>query len=250
MGASNAFNDIVAARTRTAEHILGNPELLKLYESNGGLAEDLERIRMAGRRAEAMHQAQSSAQAAAAAATQVINERLASLQQEHRKVIGIVQAVRHDLERANAEIELLHALDKVMKNDGQVIVRTVTSKKGETLRKAAPARTQEALRAEIHKDASALMELTPAHPALAKRKVDVVRLQCLLETAVALSDDLAERAARKGTMQATTREEHAAVIAQKERWSAVYRLLSALGNRDERVKQLLLDARRRRSTKS
>lgn len=249
MAASNAFNDIVAARTRTAEHILASPQLLSLYEARGGLASDLVTIAMAGRRAEALNQAQMSAQASTAAATQIVTERLTALQTEHGQIMAIAQAVRHDLARMNTDLEILHALDKIMKNDGQLIVRTVTSAKGESVRKAAPARSQEAIRAQIHKDAAALLELTPAHRALAKRKLDVGRLQILLESAVALSEDLAERTARKGAAQSTTREEHEAVVAQKERWRAVYRLLSGLGRSDERMKQLLYEARRRRTAK-
>lgn len=249
MAASNAFNDIVAARTRAAEHILAQPELLRLYEHSGGLADDLHHICAMGRRAEALNQAQSSARASTAAATQAVNQTLAALQQEHKEVIGIVRAVRHDLQNANADAEVLHALDRVMKNDAQVIVRMVTDSKGRTARRAAPARTQEAVRAEIQKDAAALLELSAAHPALEKRKVDCARLKALLDGAIALSGHLAERSSRKGTVLATTREEHAAVVAQKQRWEAVYRLLSSLSRKDDRVRQLLSDGRRRPAAK-
>lgn len=70
--------------------------------------------------------------------------------------------------------------------------------RGKARKKAVKRVSQEALRAEIVKDARALQHLSSIHPALEKRKVDGPRLAKLVTVAESLSGKLAERAAAKG----------------------------------------------------
>ena len=241
------FDSTVAARTRAADHILKTPELLSAYEAKGGLATDLQGISDNGHRAEVLSQVQSSAQAAGGAATFTVLSEFRTLQKEYKAVMGVLQAVRHDLGEAKAPAEVVKGVDKILINEAEIYFRTETDPQGNTKKVAAKHVSQEALRAEIGRDARALVELSAIHPALAKRKVDKPRLDALLAGAESLAGKLAARATAKGMQKQATSEMHEAVAAQKQLWGACYRLLAAVGHEDTGVAQLLSEAVRKRN---
>ncbi|APR82039.1 Hypothetical protein A7982_07388 [Minicystis rosea] len=241
------FDTTVAARTRAADHILKTPALLSAYEERGGLPTDLQRISENGHRAEVLSQVQSSAQAAGGAATFTVLSNFRALQKEYNAVMSVLQAVRHDLGEASAPAEVMKSVDRILINEAEIYFRTETDPKGNDKKVAAKRASQEALRAEIGRDARALVELTAIHSALSQRKVSKPRLDALLAGADALAGKLAERATAKGVQKQATSEMHDAVSAQKKLWGACYRILAAVGQEDTGVAQLLADAARKRS---
>ncbi len=241
------FDSTVAARTRAAVQILSTPDLFASYEARGGTQEDLESIRDHGQTAESLSQAQSAAQAAGGAATLYVLGTFVALQKEYVAVMGIVQAARRDLAKAGASIDVLRAVDQILVNEAEVAIRTTVEQDGKKSKKAVKRASQEALRAEIAKDARALLALSAIHPVLAKRKVDAPRLGAMVATSESLSGKLAERASAKGAQKSATSAMHDAVSEQKLVWGACYRLLAALGNEDARVAQLLAEAARKRA---
>jgi hypothetical protein len=241
------FDSTIAARTRAAVQILSTPDLLSSYEAKGGTREDLESIRDHGQTAEALNQAQSAAQAEGGAATVRVLTTFVALQKEYAAIMAVVQAARHDLAKASAPGVILSAVDRILLNEAEVMVKTVVDEEGKEKKKAVKRTSQEALRAEIAKGGRALQHLSSAHPALEKRKVDAPRLARLVTVAESLSGKLAERAAAKGAQKIATTAMHDAVSEQKQVWSACYRLLAAVGSEDARVAQLLTEAARKRS---
>jgi hypothetical protein len=239
----------LAARTRTAQQILDNAELRALYESVGGLASDLEAIRNSGLAAEAGMLAQSGARSAGVGATADILQSFVALQKEYVAVMAAVQAVRRDLEQGGADHDTLAALDGILVNEAQVVIHTEALPDGSKGRKASRSASQEALRAEIAKDAAALLALEAAQKALTKRKVTKARLQKLKEGADELAGKLAERAVKKGEAKAKTAAKVDAADAQSSAWNACYRLLALVGQKDTRVAQLLREAARPRKKK-
>lgn len=250
------FNATVAARTSAARQILHSRELLSLFEYAGGLREDLAAIVHSGERAEALALARSEAQALGGATTAAVLSDFAALQKEYAAVMVIVPAARHTLARAGAAPEVLLALDKILQNDAEVMVRTTQGagaaeaaggEAGQTKPKAkrrVPRRSQEAVRAEIARDAAALLHLTGAHHALAQRTVDTKRLKKLQGAAAALSGKLSDRVVDKASAKAATAALHQAVAEQKQHWSACYPLLKSVAKRDARIADLLHNAAR------
>lgn len=237
-----AYNSTVAARTRTAEQILGCADLVAGYEELGGLRLDLEEIRDAGLAAEAANLGQSQARSVGKGATLDVLARFASAQKEYSAVMAVLQAARADLVRQGAPEALIAKVDDIIRNEAQVTVRTVEVEGG-TKRKVAKSLSQEALRAEMAKDAGALLDLAELHPVLAARKVTAGRLAALRAAAEELSGLLGARAVAKGEARAATQVEQDAVARQRRAWGSSYRLLHALGARDERVRSLLAQAR-------
>jgi hypothetical protein len=152
-----------------------------------------------------------------------------------------VQAVEHDLQQADASADVLASLRAIRANEAEVHLHSVTVD-GATKKRASRSVAQEALRAEIEKDAVALGALKPAAAALARRKVDSKRLARLATSARALAGGLGDRALAKGAAKTATQAERAAVAEQTRSWGACYRLLAALGRKDERVRLLLAAA--------
>ena len=249
MSALVTFDSTIAARTRAAAQILSTPELVASYEAKGGTKEDLESIRDHGQTAEALNQAQSAAQAKGGAATIYVLSTFVALQKEYSAVMAVVQAVRHDLVKASAPVVVLSAVDRILVNEAEISIKTVVDEEGKATKKAGKRVSQEALRAEIAKDARALQDLSTIHPVLEKRKVDGLRLGRLVTVAESLSGKLAERATAKGAQKIATTAMHDAVSEQKQVWGACYRLLAAVGSEDARVAQLLTEAARKRSKK-
>jgi hypothetical protein len=239
----------IAARTRAAQQILDTADLLSLYESVGGLASDLEAIRDSGLAAEAGMLAQGSARSAGEAATADVLKSFAALQKEYVAVMAAVQAARRDLEKGGAGHETLVAVDRILVNEAQIVVQTAAQPDGSKKRTASRSASQEALRAEIAKDAAALLDLDAATKALAKRKVTKARLGKLKDEADALAGKLAERAVKKGEQKAKTAAKADVATEQSEAWNACYRLLSLAGQKDARVAALLREAARPRKKK-
>jgi hypothetical protein len=242
--AGRGFNSLVAARTRAATQIVEIADLLDKYQALGGLARDLEAIRQAGLEAEAANLEQSQSKAAGKGAGVEVMTHFAELQKEYAAVMAIVTAVRADLARNNASADLITRLDGIIANEAQLSVKVYVDDGGEKKRRARKSVSQEALRAEIAKDAAALLELSELETALGERRVDRSRLDALRQSAENLSGLLATRAAKKGAAKAATKAEREAAARQSELWSASYRLLRALANQDERVRSLLSEAAR------
>ena len=259
MSKTDSFNSTVAARTRAALHILGSAELLAAYESHGGLATDLRAIADAGKLAEERSQNRSGAQAAGGAATTNVAEAYAALQKDYGAVMAVVQAVKLDLERAKAPKELVAAVGRILVNEAQQVVvkpGKPGKKEGKSGKASDPAdagnsgkearrlhsAAREAQRAEIEKDAVALLALKGALPALAKRKVDKKRLDRLRDDARSLSGAFAKRDVKKGAAKEATTAIRDAVADQKQLWAACRRLLAALARENPSVAALLREA--------
>ena len=240
----------IAARTRAAQQILDHSDLREVYESVGGLPADLEAIRDAGLAAEAQLLAQSSAKSAGSAATLDVLTAFAALQKEYVAVMAAVQASRRDLEKANAAADVLAEVDRILVNEAQVVVSTTAQPDGSKKRKASRSMSQEALRAEIAKDAAALLALGASHDALAARKVTKERLEKLHTDAEALSGKLAVRTVKKGEQKAMTAARADTVADHSAIWQACYRLLALAGQNDARISALLRDAARPKKSKA
>lgn len=241
MARTDPFNSVVAARTRAAAAMLADEKLLAAYERGGGLKEDLEEIVATGAQAELANQGQSAAEARGIAATVTIWRSFDAVKSEYSQIMGAVKAVASDLRREDAPADVIVAVEQIVENE--VPVRVITGPAGK--RRVRRSESQEAVRAEIQKDAAALAGLEGAHAALARRKVDLTRLKKLETEAGALTGQLGERAARKGAAKAATQAEREAVRAQKQIWGAVYRLLAAVAADEPAIQHLLAEAARK-----
>ncbi len=241
--ARKGFDSIVAARTGAALQISNTPDLLAGWVGLGGLAVDLEAIAAAGRDAEAFNHAQGSARTDGKAATAEVIRTFNSLQKEYSLAMAVVRAVRGDFARANADDALLTRLDDIIANTASVTVDIHEQPDGKKSRTTSKALSQEAIRAEIQRDAEALLGFAGVQQALAARKLDATRLQALRDDAKALSGKLGDRSAKKGAAKDATEREREAAATQRDLWGGVYGILSALGRKDARVAVLLKEAR-------
>lgn len=248
MPSLTSYNSTVEARTQTARQILNSPDLLKLFLAHGGLKRDLEKIVEYGETAEAHNQAQSGARAAGGAATETVLRGFVGAQKEYTAIMAVTQAVLHDLREANADPGAIAALEQILVNEAEVHIRQIEKDAADgTKGKKAQVKSlaQEAVRAEIQKDAQALLDLKAAHKAFADRNVGTGRIQALHDAADGLKGKLADRVVKKAGGKAVTEDEHAAVKAQKAKWGAIYRILAAVGRDDARVAALLATAKKK-----
>jgi hypothetical protein len=243
--ASPLSTKVVAARTRAAECILGRPDLLAVFVSHGGLSTDLEIIRDAGLEVEAQGLAKSTAAGKGVTATENAMLHFAAIQKEYVAIMGVVRLVRQDFEDAG-NADLAGTLERILKNEALVTVKTV-QQEGRPKRTVSRSTSTEALRAEVAKDAKALVECKAAHKALAKRKVSVERLATLQAGAEELAGKLADRATKKGASRTTTTAKSDAIERQSRRWGAAYRVLAMVAQADARVAELLKEAARPRA---
>jgi hypothetical protein len=246
MSRAKTFDFVVAARTRTAAEILRNPDLLAAVLRHGGRREDLEKIQMYGQHAEALHQERSGAKAVGKVATITVKSMFAALRREHRKVLAVVRAVLTDMHEAGAPAADVGPVEQILVDETAVRRRLVVGKDGTIQRQAVRSRTREAIRAEIQKDAGALLALTAIHPALAERKVDQARLTQLRDDAQALSGQLAEKVVRKADGVGATRSTRGAAAAQRRVWVSTFGILALAAEEDVRIRELLADTTRRR----
>ena len=242
MAHTEGYNTIVAARTRAAEYILTTAELLQEYEAAGGLVADLQKIVAFGSDAEALSHAQLGAASGSSGSTVSLLARFAELQTEYSAIMACVQAVRHDLAEAGADNDLLAAVDSILADETEVVIRTVTSADGAKKKVKKKSQSYEAIRAEILRDATGLIGLDGAQAALTKRKVTSARLKKLKVAAESLAGQLAEQSSRKGASKSATKAVRDAVASQRLVWGACYRLLAAVGRNDERIRRLLKEA--------
>jgi hypothetical protein len=235
------FNAMVRARTRAAEFVLSHPELLAAFLAHGGLEADLAAIAAAGRRAEAANLAQSGRFADGKAATVDVTTRFAALQREYKAIMAVLRAVLRDLRAAGASHAVVAAVERILVNETDVAVPTTPDSSGANARRVRKRESQDAIRAEIQRDAAALVGLEEVHAALGARRVGRERLLALVAEAEALHGLLATRVAKKAERQAATSEEYAAAKAQSDVWRAVYRLLARVD--DPRMTALMKAAR-------
>lgn len=237
--ASTAYNPTVAARTRVAQEMLSLADVLKAYLAVGGKQSDLETIRDRGLAAEALNLSQSQAKGAEATAVTKVYVSFAELQRTYSGVMAIVRAAMEDaLEAGNGA--LAEALERILANEATITVQSPAAADGK--RSSKRAQSQEALRAEIEKDAGALLKLTDAHALFTARKLTVAQLTSLKDNAKALSGRMSDRTTKLGAGKGATQSERDAVAAQSKRWSASYRLLAQVGRADTRLAALLKDA--------
>ncbi len=163
------------------------------------------------------------------------------VQREYLAVMAVVRAVRHDLVDAGAPAVTLKALDQILLNETAVIISTAATQEGKPARKAARSASQEDVRAEISKDAAALVTHDAAHSELGDRGVSLARMKKLFEDAEELRGKLSTRVAKKGAAKGVTASEHDAVSAQRKRWGSCYGVLAQAGEADSTI-QGLLDA--------
>lgn len=233
----DAYNPTVAARTRLAEFIKNNPELLAEFEALGGLVADLDVIIAQGHGAKLANAGQSVATGEQAGAVADTEGAFATLQREYKKVMAVVRVVHDDLEDGGAPAEVLEPIARIIADETAVHIKTVPGEGDRRVKKALKSESQEAIRAEIEKDAGALLGNAHLADGLATRKVSVDRLTKLRDDASALSGRLATRTSKKGERQAATAVENAAVKAQSRKWGSVQRLIAAID--DARVEAQL-----------
>ncbi len=245
MPTSPSFNEKVAARTRAAEQILNTPDLKARFLDFGGLEEDLERIIQTGQAAEALNHAQGDAKSTGKAATIDVLQHFEQLQGEYSIILGIARAVLGDLKAAGVSKTTTQRLEDIIRNEAQVTVTIEDQADGTKKARRSRKVSQEALRAEIEKDATALAAFTEIASEMSRRRCDRARLEDLQRQARGLSGKLGDRVVKKGAAKGATSQENEMVLAQRLKWGSVYRLLLALGNQDARVRLLLKDAGKR-----
>jgi hypothetical protein len=244
MAGTKAFNDVVAARTRAAQQILNTPDLLARFEVLGGLAADLQTIAQVGLAAEALNHAQAEAKTSGKSATLEVLQAFEALQLEYSLVLGIARAIRGDLVTEKEPEQVIGRLTDIIKNEAQLTVSIEDGVDGTKVHKVKRKASQEAMRAEIEKDVTALADFTEIAARLRARRCDRARLEGMKRNAQALYGKLGVRVSTKGQAKSSTAQEIEMVTAQRFRWGSVYRLLAALARQDERVRSLLKDASR------
>jgi hypothetical protein len=243
-----SYNSTVAARTRAAGQILETLDLLSKFQELGGLERDLIGIRNAGLESEAAHISRSVVKSEGKGATANVWLEFAAAQKEYKSVMDVLSAVTFEAIRNGESPDLIARLEGILADETAVTVSVVDEKDKEGTpkkkKKVSKSAAQEAIRAEIAKDAGALVSFTEIHPKLAERRVSLDRLNALKQKADGLSGLLADRSSVKGEGKSSTQSTHDAVALQRSIWGGTYRILSALGRKDERVRALLKDARR------
>jgi hypothetical protein len=242
MAASLTFDSTVAARTRAVSQLINDPALLESFIAMGGLLEDLVTIRDQGRTAELLAQAQESTRSDGKAATLDVVAQFTALREEYALILAVLRALFGMLKRANADKALLQRLADIIANHAETGIAEITLADGTKQKKAKKKLSQEAVRAEIERDAAALLAFPEISAALDARRVPRARLEKLRDDAMALGDKLGDRVAKKGASKAATKDIRAAVKAQSEAWGAAYTLLAMLGRENEQVRALLKDA--------
>lgn len=239
------FNSVVAARSRTAQQILSVQDLLALFVGVGGLPSDLDAVLAAGREAEANNLTQGASFTDGKVATLGVQTAFAVLQREYQGLLGVLRAIQGGLERNGAPKELITRLEEVIANRAAVIVtEDVPLDASKPAKKSAKrSESHESVRAEIERDATAILAFSEILNALKDRQWPVTRVTKLQTDARALSGKLGERAARKGAAKDASLKERQAVALQSSVWDSIYDLLASVARKDARVAVLLKEAR-------
>jgi len=238
MGRGASFNSEVAGRTSAASKILNTAELLSQFEASGGLKADLEAIVTHGKEAEALNQSQGAATREKSVASAQTQEAFAAVQREYAAIMDVLTALRAELTNAG-EKDNLKRLNGIIASEVETTFTTTDAGEGKTAKKARRVRTQEAIRAEISRDAKSLLDFTAIASRLAARRVDAARLTALKRCADELAGKVADRIATAAERKEMTVKEQAAVAAQNLHWTSSRRLLSALAKRDIRARDLV-----------
>jgi hypothetical protein len=203
-------------------------------------------IRDAGLESEAFHINRSVVKSEGKGATANVGLEFAAVQKEYKSVMDVVSAVTFEAIRNNESPDLIAKLEGILSDETAVTVSVVEEKdkdgKTEKKKKVSKSEALEAIRAEIAKDASALVSFTEIHPKLIERRVTVERLNALKQRADGLSGLLADHESVKSEGKASTKTTYDAVEKQRVIWRGTYRILAALGRKDQRVRALLKDA--------
>lgn len=239
------FNKVVAARGRAAQQILATPELVALFVAVGGLPADLDAVVAAGREAEANNLNQGSSFTDGKVATLAVQTAFAAIQREYQGVLGPLRAIQGALERSGAPTELITRLEEIIANRASVIVTEDVPLDGAKPAKKSAKRSEshESVRAEIERDATALLGFSEILNALKDRQWPVARVTKLQADARALSGKLGDRAAKKGAAKEASLKERQAVALQSSVWDSIYDLLASVARKDARVAVLLKEAR-------
>ena len=219
------YNATVAARTQAASYIKSNPAVLAQFTGSGGLTEELDLIIQHGRAAELANLGQSMATGVQLGETQVLHMDFATLQRSYKGVMAIVRAIRSALMREAADPSIIAAVEQVLENETPVHVKVVKGEDDKSIRSAMKRQSQEAIRAEIQKDATALLELTALTDRLAARGVTNERLTALRDSAIALIGQVDKSILSKAQRKEATAAESGAVRAQRQVWGGVYDIL-------------------------
>jgi hypothetical protein len=223
----------------------GYSQLSKFLEL-GGLERDLTGIRDAGLESEASHISRSVVKSAGKGATANVWLEFAAVQKEYRSVMDVVNTVTFEAIRNGESPDMVAKLEGILADETAVTVSVVEDKDKDGTpkkkKKVSKSEAQEAIRAEITKDAGALVSFTEVHPKLTERRVTLERLNALKQRADALSGLLADRESVKGEGKASTKTTYDSVEKQRHIWRGTYRILAALGRKDERVRALLKNA--------
>lgn len=232
-----SFSETVATRSRCAAHILNNPMTLQAFLELGGLETDLTRIVESGLAAERANSSQSQSLAQAMASTTDAQVAFAAVQFEYKLIMAVARATLEDLIDSGAPVEVVEAMRRVLADETAVHIKTVKGEGDAVVKKARKNRSQEAIRAEIWKDANALIENAALAAAMATRRASADRLTALRTAAGLLEHRLSKTTLDKAARKAATAAENAAVKDQAKRWGAVLGLLRRL--EDETVQTLL-----------
>lgn len=240
----NSYGKIITARTECAQYVLKNDGILKRYIENFGRKSDLEAIVDAGRRAEAFNSAQGQALTSGRGATADVQGAFVQLQKDYNRIMGGVSGMLGDLRRANASNELIKEVQRILKNEAALLIATLETADGK-MSKANKSQAQEALRAEIWRDADALLTFHAGggKKALEDRGITKAVLTSLKNDAGSLAGLLATRTAKKGSSKTVTQSERDAVEEQKDFWSSCYRILQATAVGYPDLQALLKQAR-------
>jgi len=240
---SIAYNLKVAARTDFAAAILADPQALEQWCALGGLPTDLEAIVADGREAEALNLSQQTAKADGSAATAAVALEFAALQRDYKATMRPLEMIYADLEREKAPNDQLKRLKGIIANEAQIAVRTF-EQDGVKKKRAVKMLSHEAVRAEIERDAKALLEFEAIKDRLAARTVSPERLKGLQDRAAALTGKLSDRVGKKNVAKNTTKAERDAVARQSQRWVACFRVFGALAQVNGTVRDMLKPAMR------
>ncbi|MBI5494670.1 MAG: hypothetical protein HY904_06540 [Deltaproteobacteria bacterium] len=241
-----SFGKPVTARTQAAKYVKERADLLAKYLSKHGLESDLDAIIEFGGVAQALNSAQGQSLGAGKGATGDVQARFVALQQSYNDVMAGLLAVIGDLKRAKPQKpDVITEAERIYKNESALLI-TITETDGGKKGEAARSKAQEALRAEIWKDADALLSFKGGKAALEKRGLTTDALTALKTNADDLAGSLATRTAKKGASKNVTVQERQAVADQADYWGSCYRILALTAENDESLKGLLKTARRPR----
>lgn len=234
------FNTTVSARTAAADYVLKHPPLLAAFQGHGGLKRDLQSIYQSGVDAGAADMEQSGRKAESKGATASAQGGFATLCGDYKPTMAVLQAVIADMREDGVDPALIKRAEQILKNEVAVHVSEPDAATGKRTTKRSAG--LEPMRAEIHKDATALVKFTAIHPRLNERKVTLARLKKLESDAAALRGAFAEKTAKKGSTKTATKAERDAVTRQKARWGSCYRLLLRTAKDSAELANLLAEA--------